>query len=120
MNPFIKALDESIVLADAYTKDDEDTLLAHILDNSLYQNTAEFALANVTYDDALNLVQSNDSFAEESVEYLSNQSTHTLLPLLLDSVSMDELAYHLAYTEPERSTNLLAELEYYKSQGRFS
>lgn len=113
MNTIITKLKEITL-----TAEEEDLLLEHILDNSLYQDTAEFALANVTYDDALNLVQSNDSFAEESVEYLSNQSKHLLVPLLLDSVSMEDLAYHLAYTEPERGTNLLTELEFYKSKGR--
>ena len=118
MNPYITQFDELIEQSDCFTKEQEDELIEHIFSNSIYQSVDEFSKSHISYYDALDIVQSNDSYLDESIEYLTNQHRSILLPLLLDSVSMKDLAYYLAYSDIELGTELLTELEFYKSKGR--
>jgi len=114
MNPFIEALNLVLEQTDQYTKEQEDELLDFIFDNSPYQDAHEFAEANISYYDALNLVQSNDCYLADAEDYVSTNSTNIVLP-----EDPDKLAYHLAYVDPEYGAKLFTELAYYQSKGRF-
>jgi len=61
MNQFIQALDSVLEHSDQYTEEVENDLLDHIFDNSPYQGASEFSKSNLSYYDALDMVQSDDA-----------------------------------------------------------
>ena len=118
MNEYIKDYNFAVDL-DGISAEDELELINHILDKSSNTNLEEFAIANISYDDALTLVQSDDSFTGDAIYWLSNQPNGISEAAFGTPDSTDELAYSLAYTYPEAGTALLDELlEYRNKYGR--
>jgi len=123
MNQFIYDYDESLEFEGGYiSESDEQELIEHILEESQYTDLDQFALSNVSYDDALNLVQSTDSFNDDVYEWLSHQpngiSNQFVEHLSESPKAVESVAYTLAYEYPELGTKLLQELLYYSNQGR--
>jgi hypothetical protein len=118
MNEYIKHYNFAVDL-DGITAEDELELVNHILEKSEYTNLEEFAIANIAYDDALTLVQSNDEFTEDAIYWLSDQPNGPSDAAFGTPGSTAEIAYSLAYTYPEAGTTLLDELlEYRNKYGR--
>ena len=123
MNQFIYDYDESLEFEGGFISEaDESELIEHILDNSEYTTIEQFALSNVSYEDALNLVQSTDSFSDDVAEWLTHQPTgmsdQFAEHLLEAPKAIESVAYSLAYTHSELGTKLLDELLHYRSIGR--
>jgi len=123
MNQFIHDYEKSLEYGDGFISEvDESALIEHILDNSQYTTIEKFALSNVSYEDALNLVQSTDSFSYFVAEWLTHQpngmSEQFIEHLSESPKSIESVAYALAYTHSELGTKLLDELLHYHSIGR--
>jgi len=123
MNLFIQDYEQTLEFEGGFISEvDESDLIEHILDNSEYTTIEQFALSNVSYEDALNLVQSTDSFAYDVAEWLSHQpngmSEQFIERLSESPKAIESVAYSLAYTHSELGTKLLDELLHYRSIGR--
>lgn len=123
MNQFINDYNDSLECAGFISKDEEQELIEYILEESQYTDMEEFTSTNITYDDALNLVQSSDSFNDDVYEWLSHQPSsgladHFVSELTESPNAVESIAYSLAYEHTELGTKLLQELLYYQYQGR--
>ena len=120
MNTFIYQFDEQLTVDGFITSIQESELIQHIFDGSSYTSVEEFTTANISYDDALELVQSDDQFTSDATDYLSNQpnglSDAVMDDLQVSDKSVTDLAYTLAYDHPELGSKLLTELLYYRNQ----
>lgn len=72
-NPFIDSFDRTMYHEECITGEEELELLQYILDNSTNEVVDEFAISNITYAQALNLVQSDDQFTADAQEWVDNQ-----------------------------------------------
>lgn len=121
MNQFIEQLD-NLVEEQGLTEQQENDLIDHIFNTSVYQDANDFALANLNYWDGLNLVQSDDHYPTAVAEWLENQplgmSEQFVEHLSESTKSVESIVYTLAYEHTELGTKLLDELLYYRSKGR--
>lgn len=74
-----------------------------------------YALENISYYDALDVVQSDDQFIEDAEEYIQHDADRPIMP---SEDQVPKLAYNLVFTEPTIASKLYDELTYYKSLGR--
>ena len=71
-----------------------------------------FVRSNISYDDALEVAQSNDQFYVDFMERTED--------FVIDEVvaSPKDLVYSLVYDHPDVATSILNELIYYRNKGR--
>lgn len=106
------------LLDEVTTEEQEQELISFIFDNTKHISAESFSKDNLNYYDALDIVQSEDSYVEDVTEFLSNQHDSIVLEELISAMSMKDLAYYLAYSNTAKGTELLKELKYFESQGR--
>ena len=98
------------------TYDDEQEALNMIFEGSDFiTGREEFARKNITQEDAEAIALSNKYFISD---YVANNSLSMELITSAITEHPEQLAYHLAYSEPTLATQLLEELLYYRAQGR--
>jgi len=74
MNQFIEQLDQMIEDSAEFTQQHEDELLEHILEHSCYTSLSEFAMTNISYEQALEIVQTDDQFDQDALDWVNNRS----------------------------------------------
>jgi hypothetical protein len=83
--------------------------VAEVLPNdALY----DFAKSHISYEDALEVVQSNDHFYDDFMPKSDEPITDAITAAPKDTV------YSLVYTAPDTATTILNELLYYRDKGR--
>ena len=115
MNPFIEHFEFNVDL-DGITEEQEQELIEHILEESVYTDLSTFTLANISHAEAMELAQQSDTFWEEAVSY--NYIPPSILLDELKHQSPTDLAYTIAYEHTELGTQLLDELLDYRRLGR--
>ena len=117
MNPLIKQYDEFMAYPDVDigtgTKEQVFELVDHIFDEYNHYFLHEYCSSRISADDAATVAFTNPSVCDDYFE------SHPIDPeLITNHLSIKELAYHLAFTEPSKATELLDELLYYRNHGR--
>ena len=109
------------------TPEDEQALLEYIFENSSNKAAREdFVQANISYLDALDIVQSNDNYPIDAEDFLLNHGSscndYSFIDRFVQAVetssTIERLSYFLAYSSPELATKLLEELIHYLKKGR--
>lgn len=97
-------------LSDAHTDEDLVALADYVLAQVNPNVRVNYIMDHISSDDAADV-----AFADELVcqDYFD---TNPLSPeLVLRNLPIKELAYHLTFTEPDKATQLLNELLYYRT-----
>ena len=101
-------------LDDTGTTDHKVFKIVHyILSNAGDHCLAEFCKASITSDDAANIAFASPSACDSYFESKSMSPE-----LIIKHLPIKQLAYHLAFTEPDKATELFNELLYYHTKGR--
>ena len=100
-------------VSDAHTDEDLIDLADHVLELVDTNTRAQYYMDSISSANAADVAFANESVCEDYFE------SHPLEPeLILRNLSIKELAYHLAFTEPSKAAALLDELLYYRTHGR--
>ena len=85
----------------------------YILSNAGDNCLGEFCRTSITPSDAANIAFASPSACDSYFESKSMSPE-----LIIQHLPIKQLAYHLAFTEPDKATELFNELLYYHTKGR--
>lgn len=100
-------------LSDAHTDDDLIELADYVLAHVSPDTRTEYYMDHISQSDAADV-----AFADESVCEGYFESHPLGSELILRNLPIKELAYHLVFTEPDKATQLLDELLYYRTKSQ--
>lgn len=109
MNKAINRFDMELV--DECTSDEVYELIDHILDIHHSTYLDEYCRTRISVDTAADVAFAIPSACDN---YFESKPMST--ELILDHVPIKQLAYHITFTEPEKATELLDELLYYRTK----
>lgn len=100
-------------ISDAHTDEDLIALADHVLELVDTNTRTQYYMNSISSSDAADVAFANEAICEDYFE------SHPLgSKLVLRNLPIKELAYHLVFTEPEKATQLLNELLYYRTNGQ--
>lgn len=114
MNQFIIQFDD-LNEDKPITADQELELLDHILQESQFIDSLDYAKLSISSLDALDIVAADESILPDVVDTIAWSYEHVAFTI---AEHPEQFAYHLAFHNPELATQLLNELLYYRSVGR--
>ena len=100
-------------VSDAHTDEDLIELVDYVLAQVSPDTRAQYYMDSIGSSNAADVAFANESVCEDYFE------THTLeSELIIRNLPIKELAYHLVFTEPDKATQLLDELLYYRTKSQ--
>ena len=92
--------------------DETEHLLESISEALTNNRLSDFIKSHISYEDALEVVQSDDHFYDEFMP----QSDELIIDAIV--ANPKDTVYSLVFSEPVTATTILNELLYYRKQGR--
>ena len=92
--------------------DDTKELLESIAEAVNCDALSGFAKSHISYEDALQVVQSDDQFYDDFMP----KSEEPIIDAII--VAPKDVAYSLVFSHPDTATEILNELLYYRNKGR--
>ena len=100
-------------LSDKHTDEDLIALVDYVLEQVDPNTKEQYFMDSIGSANAADVAFANESVCQDYFE------SHQLgSELILRNLPIKELAYHLAFTELEKATQLLNELLYYRTNGQ--
>ena len=100
-------------VSDAHTDDDLIELVDYVLEQVDPIAKEQYFMDSISSSNAADVAFANESICQDYFE------THTLeSELIIRNLPIKELAYHLVFTEPDKATQLLDELLYYRTKSQ--
>ena len=101
------------IVSDAHTDEDLITLVDCVLEQVDPNTKEQYFMDSIGSANAADVAFANESICQDYFE------SHPLgSELVLRNLPIKELAYHLAFTEPDKATQLLDELLYYRTKSQ--